>query len=107
MSKTAKKTDPVMTERMYQVIKAPVITEKAALGSEHGQVTFRVAMDATKPEIKRAVEGLFKVEVTKVNTIVTKGKEKRFRGHLGQRSNTKKAIVTLAEGQTIDITSGV
>ena len=107
MSKAEKKQAPVMTERMYQIIKAPMITEKASLGSEHGQVTFRVAMDATKPEIKRAVEGLFKVEVKKVNTIITKGKEKRFKGHLGQRSSIKKAIVTLAEGQTIDMTSGV
>jgi large subunit ribosomal protein L23 len=97
----------VTAERMYDIISAPVITEKATLGSEFGQVTFRVPLTATKPEIKAAVEGVFGVTVTAVNTLVTKGKAKRFRGTIGRRSDTKKAIVTLAEGQTIDVTTGV
>jgi len=106
MSKAVKK-DVNMTERMFNIILSPVITEKATLGSEHGQVTFKVRIDATKPEIKRAVEGLFKVEVTKVNTLIQKGKTKRFRGMMGRRSDVKKAVVTLKSGQTIDVTSGV
>ena len=93
--------------RSYAVIRRPVITEKATLGSEHNQVTFRVAMDATKPEIKTAVESLFKVKVKAVNTLCVKGKEKRFRGRVGRRANYKKAIVTLAEGSSIDVTTGV
>lgn len=102
---TAKKT--ISAERMYDVVVAPVITEKATMGSEHNQVTFKVRMDATKPEIKAAVEGLFKVTVTAVNTSVVKGKTKRFRGTIGRRSDYKKAVVTLAEGSTIDVTTGV
>jgi large subunit ribosomal protein L23 len=98
---------PVATEAAYQIIKAPIITEKATMGSENGQVTFLVSLDATKPEIKAAVEALFKVKVTAVNTLVQKGKNKVFRGTRGRRSDTKKAIVTLAEGQRIDITTGV
>ena len=98
---------PLSEERKYQVILAPVITEKATMASEDGQVTFRVSMDATKPEIKAAVEGLFDVKVKSVNTLVQKGKTKRFRGHLGQRSDFKKAVVTLEEGQSIDATVGV
>lgn len=94
-------------ERMYDVVRAPVITEKATLGSEHGKVTFRVAMDATKSEVKAAVEGLFGVKVTAVNTVRQKGKRKMFRNRPGRRSDYKKAIVTLAEGQTIDVTTGV
>jgi large subunit ribosomal protein L23 len=94
-------------ERAYQIIRAPVITEKATMGSQHGQVTFRVPLDATKPEIKAAVEKLFKVKVAAVNTIRHKGKVKRFRNTLGQRSDTKKAIISLAEGQTIDVTTGI
>ncbi|HYC05785.1 MAG TPA: 50S ribosomal protein L23 [Azospirillaceae bacterium] len=97
----------VSAERMYDLIVAPVITEKATMGSEHRQVTFRVPLDATKPEIKAAVEGLFKVKVTAVNTIVAKGKTKRFKGIVARRSDFKKAIVTLAEGHTIDVTTGV
>lgn len=97
----------VSKERMYEVIQAPVITEKATLSGEHNQVTFKVASDATKPEIKAAVEGLFNVKVKSVNTLITKGKTKRFRGHLGRRSDTKKAIVCLAEGQSIDVTTGL
>ncbi|MCR6631271.1 MAG: 50S ribosomal protein L23 [Magnetospirillum sp.] len=101
MSKTISK------ERMYDIIRAPVITEKATMGSEHNQVTFKVPLDASKPEIKAAVEGVFGVKVNAVNTIVSKGKVKRFRGRVGQRSDVKKAIVTLAEGNTIDVTTGV
>lgn len=103
---TSKKTT-VSAERMYDLIVAPVITEKATMGSEHNQVTFKVRMDATKPEIKAAVEGLFKVTVTAVNTSVVKGKTKRFRGTIGRRSDYKKAVVTLAEGSSIDVTTGV
>ena len=94
-------------ERHYDVILAPVITEKATLLSEQNKVVFRVAMDSTKDEISAAVEELFKVEVIKVNTLITKGKTKRFRGRKGQRSDVKKAIVTLAEGQSIDVTTGL
>ena len=94
-------------ERHYDVILAPVITEKATLLSEQNKVVFRVSMDSTKDEISAAVEELFKVEVIKVNTLITKGKTKRFRGRKGQRSDIKKAIVTLAEGQSIDVTTGL
>ena len=94
-------------DQMYDIVRAPVITEKATAASEHNQVNFRVALDADKRQIKAAVEGLFKVKVTAVNTIRVKGKTKRFRGSLGQRSDYKKAIVTLAEGQKIDVTTGV
>jgi large subunit ribosomal protein L23 len=93
--------------RKFDLILAPVITEKSTQGSEHNQVTFRVPMTATKPEIRLAVETLFKVKVVAVNTLRQKGKLKRFRGKLGKRSDTKKAIVTLAEGQSIDVTSGL
>ena len=95
------------TERHYDIILGPVITEKATVMSEHGQVVFRVRLDATKPEIRKAIEGLFDVKVTKVNTIRIKGKTKRFKGRLGKRPDFKKAVVTLAEGQTIDYTAGV
>ena len=95
------------TARHYDTILSPVITEKATILSELNKVVFRVADDATKDEIAAAVEELFKVKVTKVNTIVTKGKTKRFRGRPGRRSDVKKAIVTLAEGQSIDITTGL
>lgn len=94
---------PISAERAYAVIKAPVITEKATMGSEQGKVTFRVATDASKAEIKQAVEKLFDVKVTAVNTSILKGKVKRFRNTLGKRSDVKKAIVTLAEGQTLDV----
>ena len=93
--------------RMYEIIRRPVITEKATLLSEFNQVSFNVPLDATKPEIKAAVEALFKVKVTAVNTLRQKGKTKRFRGRVGKRVDTKKAIVTLAEGQSIDVTTGV
>ncbi len=101
------KAERVITPRMYDIIKAPVVTEKASMGSEHGQVTFHVALEATKPEIKAAVEGLFGVTVEGVNTLVTKGKTKRFRGRPGKRSDVKKAYVRLAAGQTIDFTTGL
>jgi large subunit ribosomal protein L23 len=97
----------VNMERMHDVIRAPVITEKSTLGSEHNQVTFRVAPDASKPEIKAAVEGLFGVKVKDVNTISQMGKVKRFRGRLGKRADYKKAVVTLEEGHTIDVTTGI
>lgn len=108
MTKAAKKkATATVSERMYEIIRFPVITEKTAMGSEHGQVTFRVPLDATKPEIKLAVETLFKVKVEAVNTLRTKGKKKAFQGRLGQRGDTKKAIVTLADGSTIDVSTGV
>ena len=103
MTATAK----LSRERMYQTILAPVITEKATALTERGQVTFRVPLSATKPEIKAAVEGLFGVTVVAVNTVVMKGKTKRFRGRPGQRSDTKKAMVRLADGQSIDLTTGL
>ena len=95
------------TERHYDTILAPVITEKATLLSEQNKVVFQVSMDSTKDEIAAAVEELFKVQVLKVNTLITKGKTKRFRGIQGRRSDVKKAIVTLAEGQSIDVTTGL
>jgi len=107
-AKTKKKTEATqVTEAMYNTILRPVITEKATMASEHGQVAFWVATTASKPEIKAAVEALFKVDVTKVNTISLPGKEKRFKGKLGVRSNRKKALVTLKSGQTIDISTGL
>jgi large subunit ribosomal protein L23 len=93
--------------KAYDIVRAPVITEKATLGAEHGQVTFRVPLDATKGEIKAAVEMVFKVSVTAVNTLRQIGKTKRFKGVIGKRSDIKKAIVSLAKGQTIDVTTGV
>ena len=93
--------------RHYDVIRNPVVTEKSTMASEHGQVVFDVAMDATKPEIKAAVAGLFSVKVKAINTLVRKGKVKRFRGKIGVRNDVKKAIVTLVDGQSIDISTGV
>ena len=101
------KGSEVSRERMYEIIRGPVITEKATLASEHNQVVFRVALDASKPEIKTAIESLFKVKVKAVNTLRTNGKIKRFRGTIGRRPETKKAVVTLEEGQSIDVTTGV
>jgi large subunit ribosomal protein L23 len=92
---------------MYDVILAPVVTEKSTRVSEHNQVVFKVRMEATKPEIKAAVEGIFGVKVLGVNTLIQKGKMKRFKGRVGFRSDAKKAIVTLAEGQNIDVTTGI
>jgi large subunit ribosomal protein L23 len=97
----------ISKERMYDLVRAPVITEKATMGSEYRQVTFKVPLDASKPEIKAAVEGIFGVKVQAVNTLIAKGKVKRFRGRIGVRSDVKKAIVTLAEGHSIDVTTGV
>jgi large subunit ribosomal protein L23 len=93
--------------RHYDVVLAPHITEKSTMVSEHNAVVFKVANDASKPEIKAAVEALFNVSVTKVNTILTKGKTKKWKGQPYKRSDSKKAIVTLAAGQSIDITSGI
>lgn len=93
--------------RHYDVIVAPHITEKATLLSEHNAVVFKVANDATKPQIKEAIEALFDVKVTGVNTIVQKGKAKRWKGKAYKRTDVKKAVVTLAEGQSIDITTGI
>ncbi|MCO5093474.1 50S ribosomal protein L23 [Bosea sp. (in: a-proteobacteria)] len=103
MSQSAKNLDP----RHYDVIVAPVITEKATMLSEHNKVVFKVAKTATKPQIKAAVEKLFDVKVKSVNTIVTEGKVKMFRGRPGQRSDVKKAVVTLEEGHSIDVTTGL
>ena len=94
-------------ERAYELIRRPLITEKATMISEHNQVSFLVAIDATKPEIKAAIETLFRVKVKAVNTLIQKGKSKRFRGRPGQRPDIKKAIVTLAEGHSIDVTTGL
>ena len=93
--------------RHYDVILAPVITEKSTLASESNQVVFNVAKTATKPAIKQAVEALFGVKVKAVNTFLRKGKTKRFRGIKGRQSDVKKAVVTLAEGQSIDVTTGL
>ncbi len=93
--------------RHYDVILAPVITEKSTLLSENNAVVFKVANDATKPAIKAAVEALFDVKVTKVNTLIAKGKTKRWKGKPYTRSDVKKPVVTLAEGQSIDVTTGV
>jgi large subunit ribosomal protein L23 len=91
----------------YDVIRSPVITEKSTAASEHNKVIFKVAGTATKSDIKAAVEALFKVKVTAVNTLVRKGKNRRFRGIAGRTGDTKRAIVTLAEGQSIDVTTGL
>jgi len=89
-------------ERAFEILRRPIITEKASLAAVNGQYVFQVAMDATKAEVKAAVEQMFSVDVKAVNTSIVKGKTKRFRGRLGQRSNTKKAYVSLAAGQQID-----
>jgi large subunit ribosomal protein L23 len=109
MSEAAEKPRGVQlsAERVYQVIVSPVVTEKATRLNEFSQVTFRVALDATKPEIRAAVEQLFGVKVEAVNTVVMKGKTKRFRGREGRRSDWKKAVVRLQAGQTIDLTTGL
>lgn len=91
----------------YDMLLSPIITEKSTLVAEENKIIFRVPLTATKPDIKEAVENLFKVDVTKVNTILVKGKTKRFRGQPGRRSDFKKAIVTLADGQSVDITTGL
>jgi len=101
------KTKKTPSERSYDIIRHPVITEKATRASEHNQVTFQVSIDATKPEISVAIESLFGVKVRAVNTLISKGKVKRFKGRIGRRADTKKAIVTLEEGHTIDVTTGI
>ncbi len=103
----AKKPQTAVDARHYDVVLSPHITEKSTMLSEHNAVVFKVASDASKPEIKAAIEALFNVSVTGVNTIVTKGKSKRWKGKPYQRSDFKKAIVTLAAGQSIDVTSGI
>ncbi len=108
MSKYATQRDKKPSrERMYELLRAPLITEKSTLISEFSQVSFWVPLDADKFEIKHAVEGLFDVKVTNVNTLRAKGKVKRFRGRPGERPDRKKAIITLAEGQSIDVTTGI
>ena len=104
----AKKPDiTAIDDRHYDVVLAPHITEKSTMLSEHDAVVFKVAGSATKPEIKAAVEAIWNVKVTNVNTMVTKGKTKKWKGQAYRRSDAKKAIVTLAAGQSIDITSGI
>ena len=103
----AKKQKAEIDARHYDVIVAPHITEKSTLASEHNAVVFKVANDATKPQIKEAVEALFDVSVTGVNTIVVKGKTKRWKGKSYKRTDLKKAIVTLKDGDSIDVTSGI
>ena len=95
------------TIRNFDVLLSPHITEKATLLSEQNKVVFKIALDASKDEVASAVEAIYNVKVTKVNTIVTKGKTKRFKGIMGRRNDVKKAIVTLAEGQSIDVTTGL
>ncbi len=102
-----KKEDKKVAEWMYGIIASPVVTEKSTRGSEHGQVTFKVPVKATKPDIKAAVEALFKVKVKGVNTLIQKGKTKTFKGTKAFRSDVKKAIVTLEEGQAIDVGTGL
>jgi len=92
---------------LYDVLRSPVITEKATMASEHNQVMFNVARSATKPQIKEAVEKLFTVKVKAVNTLNRKGKVKRFKGRIGKQSDIKRAVVTLEEGHAIDITTGL
>ena len=105
MAKAAKKQGPVDINH-YDVVLAPVITEKSTMLSEHNAVVFKVANDATKPQIKAAIEAIFDVNVTGVNTIVQKGKTKKWKGAPYQHSDMKKAIVTLKDGQSIDVTEG-
>ena len=94
-------------EQMYDIIREPIVAEKSTLGSQFGQVTFKVGLLATKPEIKVAVEQLFDRKVKAVNTLRHKGKVKRFRGRIGRRSDFKKAVVTFEDGQDVDVSQGV
>jgi len=98
---------PAIEPRHYDIIRSPVITEKATSASEFGKVVFKVAIDATKPQIKEAVEKLFDVKVKNVNTLVRKGKTRNFRGVRGRLSDVKQAIVTLEDGHRIDVTTGL
>lgn len=102
-----KRAATMSREAMYETIRAPLITEKATALSERNQVVFKVAINATKPEIKASVEALFGVKVLGVNTLIQKGKTKRFKGRPGVRSDVKKAYVQLAEGQSIDMSTGL
>ena len=102
-----KRAATMSREAMYEIVRNPVITEKATMLTEKNQFVFRVAIGATKPEIKASVEGLFGVNVLAVNTLVQKGKTKRFKGRPGVRSDVKKAYVQLAEGQSIDMSTGL
>lgn len=103
----AKKPAAISRARMYEVLRAPLVTEKSTHQSEHSQISFKVSLDATKPEIKQAVEGLFKVKVKAVNTLRVEGKNKMFRGMRGRRSDWKKAIISLVDGEKIDLTTGL
>ena len=103
----AKSKSNNVTAAMYDTLVRPVITEKSMVASEAGKVVFRVPLSATKDEVKAAVEAIFNVKVNKVNTIKQYGKSKMFRGHMGRRSDFKKAIITLADGQNIDVTTGI
>jgi large subunit ribosomal protein L23 len=94
-------------EQFYNIIRSPAITEKGTLVSEHNQIVFNVARDATKPAIKKAIEGLFGVKVKSVNTLIRKGKQRRFKGQLATLSDVKRAYVTLEEGQRLDVTTGL
>lgn len=107
MSRYMQKDFQPSKERIFELIRRPIVTEKTTLMSEFNQVTFEVPLDANKFEIRAAIEDLFKVKVTAVNTVRQKGKTKRFRGHPGRRSDFKKAVVTLVEGDSIDVTTGV
>mgnify|MGYP001321197578 CR=1 FL=1 len=107
MSARSEKPTSVSTIKAYDIILAPLVTEKSTMGSENNQITFRVPLSATKPQIKAAIEQLFKVKVHAVNTLRQKGKVKRFRGKLGKRPDYKKAIVSLADGEMIDVTTGI
>ncbi len=107
MAAKKKQETPKVAEWMYEIIRNPVVTEKSTMGSEHGQVTFKVPLKAKKPDIKAAVEALFNVKVLRVNTSIQKGKTKRFKGVQAFRSDVKKAIVSLEEGQTIDVGTGL
>lgn len=106
-TKKAKATGGAVEARLYDVLVRPLVTEKSSAAAELNKLTFAISPTATKTDVKNAVEGLFKVTVTKVNTIKTEGKVKRFRGRPGQRSDLRKAVVTLAEGQSIDLAAGL
>lgn len=107
MSRTKHMPAKLSRARMYDVVRRPLITEKSTSASEHNQVIFQVSLDSTKPEIKAAVEGLFGVKVKAVNTLRQQGKVKLFRGRKGKRSDYKKAMVTLEEGQSLDVATGI
>ena len=102
-----RKHKPASRERILEIIRSPVVTEKSTRIGEYNQIAFRVSLDANKAEIKQAVEALFDVKVQAVNTLIRKGKTKRFRGRPGRRSDEKRAIVTLAEGSQIDVSTGI